>query len=139
MSLGPGSSDPTTHRPFQAGRVLGDENGVRVAENVEWLVDTGADIVAVWDRVGSRFDAVQAVGATASPTTGGGGMQVVTGIDAEFLVEDASGKMITRQVSGFVAVKSNNAASNVLGVAQLATAGARVEWDPSARSGSLRI
>jgi hypothetical protein len=65
-------------------------------------------------------------------------MQVVTGLDAEFTVEDAWGNSNTVQASGYAGVKSNNAGSNLLGVEPLAQVGATVEWDPSARAGRLR-
>jgi hypothetical protein len=138
VNLGQSGRDPGTRRPFQDGRVLGQQNGAPAATNVEWLVDTGADIVALWDSVGSLFDVVQSIGASASPTTGGGGIQVVTGIQAEFNVEDATGNATTASASGYVGIKSNNAGNNVLGVEQLADAGATVEWDPKLRTGSLR-
>jgi hypothetical protein len=138
VNLGPSGRDPGNRRPFQAGRVLGDQQGVSTATTVEWLVDTGADIVTLWDSVGSPYDVVHSVGASASPTTGGGGIQVVTGIDAEFDVEDATGNSKTVTVAGFVGIKSNNAGHNLLGVEQLTGAGATVEWDPTLRQGSIR-
>ena len=106
---------------------------------MDWLIDTGADYATVWHSVGNSFDVVNTIGVSASPTTGGGGIQVVTGITTEFQVEDSHGASQTKQSSKYVAIKSNDAKSNILGMEQLADVGASVTWDPSARQGTLKI
>jgi hypothetical protein len=133
------SSGKSSRRPHQTGRALGRKSGLPTAIQVDWLIDTGADYVTVQHSVGNSFDTVNAIGVTASPTTGGGGMQVVTGITTEFEVEDGSGVSHTKQSSKYVAIKSNNAKSNILGMEQLADAGASVRWDPSNKQGALTI
>jgi hypothetical protein len=139
MNLGPPSTGGLTRRPFQSGQARGYLRGAPNSVTVEWLVDTGADIATVWDSVGSQFDRTRSIGFSAKPTTGGGGIQVVDGIEVEFSVEDAAGNPTTLVVGGMVAVKSNDATNNLLGMEQLAAAGASVEWDPSGRAGTLRI
>ena len=133
------SSGSSSRRPYQTGRAVGQKNGSQTATQVDWLVDTGSDYAVMWRTIGNAFDVVLAVGVTASPTTGGGGIQVVTGITTEFEVEDSYGVAHTRQSSKYVGIKSNNAKSNVLGMEQLADVGASVTWDPSSNQGTMRI
>ena len=137
MNLGPSKSDPASRRPFQAGRALGPQGASIVAEDVEWLVDTGADIAALWDSVGSQFPDAKPIAATASPTTGSETMQVFEGIVAEFETEDRVGAAAKVRADGRVAVKLDDSGHNILGAEQLANAGARVAWDPGARRGRL--
>jgi hypothetical protein len=117
--------------------VLGHKGGVPVDRGVEWLVDTGADISAIRHGPGSAFD-VQSVALTASPTTGGGGIQVVTGLTAEFEVEDSQQGAMTVQATKYAGIKSANAGSNVLGMAHVAEVGASVVWDPVSLQGNLQ-
>jgi hypothetical protein len=138
MNLGPPSASPTNQRPHQQGRALGTKAGAPVQLSVEWLVDTGADVGGVHQAVGNSFDLV-ATAASASPTTGGGGMIVKTGLQVEFTAEDAAGAAHTILASQAVAVKSNNSGSNVIGVDQLAGAGVTVDWDAAAQTGTLEI
>jgi hypothetical protein len=138
VNLGPPSGAASSARPFQHGRVLGDKNGFPVARGVEWLVDTGAEISTVRNSVGSAFD-IQSVGLSASPTTGGGGIQVVTGMTAEFEVEHADGLARLVQAVKYMGIKSNDAGSDLLGAVHLAEVGASVQWDPAAGQGSLRV
>lgn len=133
------SSGSSSRRPYQTGRAVGQKNGSYVAAPVDWLIDTGSDYAVVWRKVGNAFDVVNAIGVTASPTTGGGGIQVVTGITTEFKVEDGIGSVLTVQSTKYVGIKSNNAKSNILGMEQLADVGASVTWDPSANQGSLTV
>lgn len=139
MNLGPSKSDPASRRPFQAGRALGPQGsaGQIVAEEVEWLIDTGADIAALWDSIGSQFDGANPIAATASPTTGSAAIQVVEGIETEFEKEDGAGQAAKVRAGGRIAVKSDDRGHNILGAEQLANAGALVAWDPSARLGRL--
>ena len=53
MNLGPPSWATTSERPFQRGRVLGMLHGHRNAQDVEWLVDTGAEISTVRNQIGA--------------------------------------------------------------------------------------
>ena len=118
------------------GAAVGTRGGLPEAVALEWLVDTGADISVLRKSVGSRFD-VLPFAATASPTTGGGGIQVVTGIEAEFEVHSARSGPQTVRVGGPLGIKSNDAAGNLLGIEQLVGAGATVAWNPATRSGIL--
>jgi hypothetical protein len=138
MTLGPSSSGSRPGCPFQQGMMSGTKNGASVQANVEYLIDTGADFATVWAATGSRFD-VRPTGFSASPTTGGGGMQVVTGITAHFTVEDSSGNAQQVTSSRYVVIKSTNNGTELLGMAQIADVQADVRWDPNANSGSLRI
>lgn len=133
------SSGSSSRRPHQTGRAVGQKNGSHTATPVDWLIDTGSDYAVVWPMVGNAFDVVNAIGVTASPTTGGGGIQVVTGITTEFKVENRKGVALTVRSSKYVGIKSNNAKSNILGMEQLADVGASVTWDPSANQGSLTV
>jgi hypothetical protein len=116
----------------------GVKNGAPAQTIVEYVIDTGADIATLRATAGSNFD-IKSAGFSASPTTGGGGIQVVTGITIHFTVEDCSGS--THQVSSsrYVGVKSTNGGSDLLGMTQIADVGAEVRWDPAAKSGYLRI
>jgi hypothetical protein len=139
MNLGPPATAPGNRRPHQMGRALGfDASGAPVAAAVEWMFDTGADVGVVRNSVGNRFQ-LTATGASASPTTGGGGILVKNGLQVEFAAEDPSGVSVTVVVTGSVGVKSNNAGSDILGMDQLASRGARVTWDPTARAGTVII
>jgi hypothetical protein len=122
--------------PNQQGKARGAKSGASVVQNVEWLVDTGADISAVWNSIGAVFH-VTSIGATASGTTGGGGIQIVTGIIAEFEAEDASGNVHPVQGGPHMGIKSGNTGSNILGMDSLDAAGARVSWDPRSGAGLL--
>jgi hypothetical protein len=123
-------------RPFQRGRITGRSRGAVVSEDVEWLVDTGSDITVVRNRVGSVFETTSR-GLTASPTTGGQSIQVVTGLAAEFEVEDLRRRRRWVQAGGYVGIKPNDAASDLLGMQQVADVEATVTWSPSRRRGSI--
>ena len=140
MSLGPSTGARSSLRPHQQGELKGRRKilGAPYARPVEWLVDTGADISTVRNQIASGFQ-VSSVGLSASPTTGGGGIQVVTGLTAEFQVEDAGGTIHTAQAMRYMGIKSNNAGSDLLGMNHIAEVGATVRWEPTAALGALMI
>jgi hypothetical protein len=108
---------------------------VRIA--IEWMVDTGADLATVRNATGARFD-LTATGGSASPTTGGGGILVYTGITVEFTAEDRrSGAARPMASTQPVGVKSGNTGSEVLGMDALSSNAVDIEWSPSARLGTL--
>jgi hypothetical protein len=110
---------------------------------VEWLVDTGADVGVVQKQVGDLFDTVVVTALSASPTTGSTGIAMVTGIAAQFdleLPDDLLGsqKVSTPFITSTpVGIKSDNRGSNLIGEDQLAEASACVFWDPNMRLGRL--
>ena len=128
-------------RPQQKGRVVGIDqySGQDHSVAVTWLVDTGAELTTVRDCVGREFSYRRVRGATASTTTGGGGILVVTGLEAEFSVTNALGKVLPVRSSKVMGVKSNNSGSDLLGMIQLADKSAIVDWDPRNGLGSLRV
>ncbi len=128
-------------RPVQDGRVLGcrASDGVPSAVDITWLVDTGADLATIRDKFGRLFQYQKSIGATASPTTGGGGIQVVSGLEAEFTVRDQWGNETAVVSNQLMGVKSNDAGSDLLGMEQLADLGVCVEWEPRSGSGQLRF
>lgn len=132
-------STQVNRRPFQAGRLLGTKYGAPVQAEIDWLVDTGAEIATVRQSLGTQFD-TSSTGLTASPTTGGGGLQVVTGLTAEFTVEDAAQRaQRVVQSTTHVAIKSTNACRDLLGMEQVADVDADVRWDPLAGTGDLVV
>lgn len=139
MSLGASSFAADSICPFQNGKVVGSKGGSHVERNVEWLVDSGAEIATIWNSVGAAFDASRAVGVTASPTTGGGGIQVVIGPVVQFSARDGTGNMRVLRAAGYIGIKSADTLNNLLGMQQLAQAGARLEWDPSKRTGQILL
>jgi hypothetical protein len=138
MNLGPPASSPGSRRPYQAGHASGTKAGKPVRVAVEWLVDTGADIGVVRNGVGANFDLV-ATAASASPTTGGGGILVKRGLRVEFAAEDSAGASHAMASSLPVGVKSTNTGSDILGMDQLASVGVEVTWKPDVRTGALLI
>ena len=138
MTLGPAQSGVKPDCPFQQGSAHGTKNSIPVQQAIEWLIDTGAEIAVVRANVGSQFDVVSA-GFSASPTTGGGGIQVVTGVDVCFTVEDPSGAAHQVVSSRYVGIKSQNAGSNLIGMAQIADVQAEVRWDPGTKCVALRV
>lgn len=122
------------------GQVLGprQSDGVYSSVTVTWLADTGADITTVRDGIGRLFR-YQSTGATASPTIGGGGIHVVSGLDIEFTAVDSSGATTTVKSAQLVGVKSNNAGDDVLGMDGLSAIQGTITWDPHSGTGDLRI
>jgi len=137
VSLGPPGIAPRSRRPHQNGHVHGTRAAQPVSQAVEWLVDTGADISTVRSSVGAAFD-VRSVAIRARPTTGGGGIRVVTGLRVEFSVKDVLRRVRAARAGGYVGIKSGNTGSDILGVDQLARAAATVTWLPATRRGRLR-
>jgi hypothetical protein len=138
MSIGPPAGTTSSICPYQQGKARGRRFGLHVARDVEWLIDTGADISAVWNSIGAAFD-VKSIGATASGTTGGGGIQIVTGIVAEFQAEDSSGRAHTVSGGRHMGIKSGDTGSNIFGMDSMAAAGATVSWDPNGGAGLLTM
>jgi hypothetical protein len=138
MNLAPPAGSPASQRPYQVGRALGSKAGKPVQVTVEWLIDTGADIGVVRKAIGDRFD-LTPTAASASPTTGGGGIIVKSGLRVEFRAEDHHGVSHTLLVSRSLGVKSNNNGSDIVGMDQLASAGVTVSWDPGGRTGALQV
>jgi hypothetical protein len=136
MTLGPPVGNPLNLRPHQLGRAFGAKRGVQVTVPVEWLVDSGADIGAVRKIIGDRFD-LSPIGATASPTSGGVALMLKTGLTVEFTVENEAQGLQQVQSSLPVAVKSNDAGSNIVGMNQLASVDVWLMWNPSKRRGTL--
>jgi hypothetical protein len=139
MKLTPPAGKPAGQRPCQPGRVLGPKAGVAHQVALEWLVDTGAEISAVHQSVGNQFTFTRVVGASASPTTGGGGILVYAGATVEFSARDATGASCVMHATNDIGVKSNNSGSNLLGMDQLASCGVAIDWDPRNGVGELRI
>jgi hypothetical protein len=106
------------------------------ARDVEWVIDTGADITVVRNSVCSGFD-VTPRALSASSTTGGRDIQVVTGLVAEFDVEDISKNQRRIRADGYIGIKPNDANSDLLGMKQLADADVTVSWNPAIQKGSL--
>jgi hypothetical protein len=78
------SGDP---RPFQNGEVTGTKHGAVLQAAKEWLVDTGASISAITKSNADQFD-LTITGASASATTGGGGIIMKSGLSMVFKVLD---------------------------------------------------
>jgi hypothetical protein len=139
MNLGPPAANRLSERPHQDGHASGTKSGAPVRIAIEWMVDTGADITTVRNATGAKFD-LTATGASASPTTGGGGILVYTGLAAEFMAEDrTSGSTYPITSMQPVGVKSGNTGSEILGMDALSSNAVDVEWSPAARLGTLWI
>lgn len=136
MPLSAASGAPTNRRPHQLGRVYGTRtNGTTASARVEWLIDSGSDVAVVQQQVGALF-ATKATGATASPTSGGPGILMVTGLDVEVEVE-SNQHSYRRRVQTDVGIKSSNHGSNIIGVAELNAARATLVWSAGQRAGAL--
>jgi hypothetical protein len=136
-NLGPPRRNPSDRRPHQDGKANGFKNGLRITENKEWMVDTGAQISVITKSNGDKFD-LTPLGGSASGTTGGGGILIKSGIEVELEVFDRHGVATTVTCSLAIGVKPNNKGSDILGMDQIANVGAVVEWDPDARTGRLQ-
>src|SRR5690349_21034829 len=123
-------------RPFQKGEVEGVKNGLPKSAVKEWLIDTGANISAITKDNANQFD-LTLVGGSASATTGGGGILIKSGVTMVFTVLTASGSNQNIRCSLPVGVKPNNEGSEIIGMDQLASVGAKVRWDPSIREGDI--
>lgn len=137
MNLSPQFGRVSGLRPSQDGQLCGPaRDGGWKEVPVKWLVDTGAEITTVRNIVGRDLQG-ESSGLTAGPTTGGGGIQVFSGLAAQFEVEEPAGTSVV-EVEGYVGIKRGDTGSNVLGMHQLAKAGASISWDPSTGVGTLR-
>ena len=125
-----------SRRPHARGEARGSKRGRSVTKTVEWLLDSGADVTVVQKQVGDCFDLV-ATGASASPTTGSRGILMKRGMTVSVTVEDGTGVQRSAASALDVGVKPDNAGSNLVGMEQLAAAGAVLEWDPVRRTGRL--
>lgn len=112
--------------------------GAPVRVPVEWMIDTGADIAVVRQRIGRQFT-LSPLAASASPTTGGGGILVMQGLQIEFFAEDPSGAQVPVTAAGPVGVKSNDAGSDIIGMEDLAAQQVSVQWDAARQTGALTI
>jgi hypothetical protein len=74
-----------------------------------------------------------------SGTTGGGGILIVTGLEAEFSVSDSWGNTQTVKSTKYMGVKRGNTGSDLLGMIQLADLSVSIQWDPQKGAGELRI
>jgi len=119
------------------GKVKGNKGGMPVTAKKKWLIDTGAQISVITKQNGDKFD-LTVIGGSASGTTGGAGIIIKSGLTMIFKIFDRSGKSKSVNCSLDVGVKSNNAGSEILGMDQITSVGAVVEWDPTARTGGLR-
>ena len=126
-----------------AGRLVGVDalNGDELSVDVTWLVDTGSVLATVRDCVGRQFGRQPVTGTTASSTTGDPVGIIVTGLQAEFTVEDRRGRLHTVRSSPscYTTIKYNDGGSDVLGMIQLSDVSATVHWDPHGGVGSMRF
>lgn len=125
------------HRPHQTGEARGWKWGWIVTSTTEWLIDTGAQISVITKSKGALFD-LTSVAASASGTTGGGGILVKSGLDMLFEIFDLSGSATQVTCSLDMGVKPNDDGSEILGMDQIEHVGAAVEWDPAAGTGRLK-
>ena len=106
---------------------------------IEWMVTTGAQISVVSGGYRRPFD-LKPIGGSASGTTGGGGILIKSGLTTIFQVFDKQGQPSQVACTLDVGVKPNNGgAEEIVGMDQVADAGAQVEWDPTAVTGRLRV
>ena len=129
-------------RPQQAGRVIGlDPSGTyEHSAPVTWVVDTGAEVTLVRDRVGSQFGYKPVKGVCGKSTTGDS-FYLVTGLQAEFSVESHDGQdgsVSTVRSGRRIGIKRNDAGSDLLGMSQVSDVCATVHWNPRTGSGSMR-
>ena len=106
--------------------------------NVEWLVDTGAEVSAITNHNANQFDLVSVAGSV-SATTGGGGIVIMSGVSTVFEMFDVLSNPQQMKCSRKIGVKPNNYGSEILGMDRVAHVSAVVEWDPTSRKGRLRI
>lgn len=137
MNLRSSNANHHSLRPHQTGHVAGRKSGTHVRFEIEWMIDTGADIGVVRKIVGDKFDLV-ATAASASPTNGGGGILIKQGLQVEFTAEDSVGIPRAMRSALPVGVKSSNAGSDIIGMDQLATLNVEVNWSPNSRVGTLK-
>lgn len=136
MTLGPPTSKPGRRTPFQIGRARGvDRAGSPREVDIEWLIDSGADVPVIQDRVAKTFT-LKATGGTASPTVGAVTMLMYEGLEVEATV-DQGGYLVPRAAPVDVGVKPNDQGSNLLGVAALHAMHATIVWSARRQAGVL--
>lgn len=136
-NLGPPAKKSANERPYQLGKAKGKKAGAVVEVDVEWLIDTGADISTIRKSTADKFDLTATAG-SASGTTGGGGMLIKSGLTMKFRILDQNDKDQQVECSLDVAVKHNDAGSDILGMDQIAEVEAEIQWDPKGKAGRLR-
>jgi hypothetical protein len=137
-NLGRFSGNASDPRPHQDGKIEGTKHGSSVTIDVEWLVDTGAEVSAITNSNANQFDLVSVAG-SASATTGGGGIVMMSGVSTVFEMLDVHSNPQQVKCSLKIGVKPNNHGSEILGMDRAAYVSAVVEWDPTSRKGRLRI
>ena len=136
-NLNSSSTNASDLRPYQPGAASGGKNGLPVTISTEWMIDTGAAVSAITQGNANHFDLIP-TGASASATTGGGGIIMKSGLTMHFDVFDSvTGSNRTMSCSLDVGVKPNNHGSEILGMDQLAHVSAIVRWDASVKDGDL--
>jgi hypothetical protein len=127
---------PSDQRPHQNGRAEGTKSGSPVVKNIEWMIDTGASVSVVRKSTADGFD-LTPLAATASGTTGGGGILMKKGLTTCFEVIGFSGvpKQVTCTLD--IGVKPNDSGSEIIGMDQIANTGAKVTWDPVSKTGQI--
>ena len=135
-NLGPSSKDPTDQRPHQKGKAKGKKNGQDVEAEKEWMFDTGATVSAITKNNADKFD-LTPVGATASGTTGGGGIIMKRGLTMVFSIIGRDGNPKEVRCSLNVGVKPNNSGSEIIGMDQIATVNAVILWNPKTQTGRI--
>jgi hypothetical protein len=135
-NLGSPSFNASDHRPHQVGKASGRKARRPVTASKEWLIDTGAQISCITQSNANQFD-LTLTGGSASATTGGGGILVKSGLTMWFEIFDKAGVLKSVSCNLDVGVKPNNSGSEILGVDQLESVRAAVEWDPSTQKGRL--
>ncbi len=134
------SSQPVTdQRPYHIGQLEGTISQNPMSVLIEWLVDTGAQVSVVTQAIGTSFDLQPSylVGVSAMPTTGGTGISLYSGLTVVFHVKTGGGSRTVKCNTLDVGVKSNNDGGELLGMDQIASAAAKVLWDPSANAGDI--
>jgi len=133
------SGNLSDKRPHQTGKAIGANNWfIPSSVSIEWMVDTGAEIACVTQATANNFR-LKTTGGSASATTGGGGILIKSGLTTEFEVIDQSGKRTNVRCSLDVGVKPNNAGAEIIGMDQIESANAAVEWEPKSGKGRIRL
>jgi len=125
-------------RPFQIGSAEGTKGGIKVVMSKEWLVDTGAEVSVITKSNAANFD-LTPLAATAMATTTGTWLAMHSGLEMVFKVKDSAGANVTKRCSLDIGVKPSDEGSEILGMDQIAHHSARVEWDPVALDGDIRL
>jgi hypothetical protein len=144
-NLSSNSKNPGDQKPHQFGKAKGTKKsllkswllgGTVLEVQKEWMFDTGASVSAITKSNADQFQ-LTPIGATASGTTGGGGIIMKTGLTMIFSVIDSAGLSKDVQCSLAVGVKPNDAGSEIIGMDQLSHVNAKINWDPGTKTGQL--